>query len=396
MVAETAQQQGIGLFPRQRRFVNDERKYPAAVGGIGSGKTYLGAAKTISRLTAVERGMIVAPTFDILRMATLDTFFAMLDLEGLQENVHYTYNKNEKEITFAWGHRIVCRSAERYQNLRGPNLDYCWVDEAALLPAEAWKIIKGRIRIGRNPQAWLTFTPHGRNWAWEEWERDATGNELDPIHPLYRFATTENPTLPETFVQDLGYEGSFYQQEIGGQFVSFEGLVYSGFSRNQVVSVDCSEWLTALALDIGTRNPTALLSGRYSGDRIHIERELYRRGMSSNEIVDAAVDEYRRVNAAFIVVDPSAAGLILDLQRRGLHVRKAKNDVIVGIQRVTAALPDLTVDESCVNLIAEFESYQYPDGTEKDAPIKANDHALDALRYLVMELSAPKKKFRVY
>jgi phage terminase large subunit len=57
-------------------------------------------------------------------------------------------------------------------------------------------------------------------------------------------------------------------------------------------------------------------------------------------------------------------------------------------------LPHLTVDPSCVNTIAEFESYQYPSGgkVEKDVPIKANDHAMDALRYLAMELMKPHPK----
>jgi phage terminase large subunit len=50
----------------------------------------------------------------------------------------------------------------------------------------------------------------------------------------------------------------------------------------------------------------------------------------------------------------------------------------------------LTVDPSCVNTIAEFESYAYnPRSLENDVPIKANDHAMDALRYGVMELFAP-------
>jgi phage terminase large subunit len=55
---------------------------------------------------------------------------------------------------------------------------------------------------------------------------------------------------------------------------------------------------------------------------------------------------------------------------------------------VTTALADLTVDPSCVNTISEFESYQYPDGRRgnSDNPIKENDHAMDALRYGIMEL----------
>ena len=54
-----------------------------------------------------------------------------------------------------------------------------------------------------------------------------------------------------------------------------------------------------------------------------------------------------------------------------------------GTSFVTTALAHgLTVDPSCVNLIAEVETYHYPDNrTESDKPVKEFDHAIDALRY---------------
>jgi hypothetical protein len=51
-------------------------------------------------------------------------------------------------------------------------------------------------------------------------------------------------------------------------------------------------------------------------------------------------------NALFVVVDPEAANLVLDLQRKGLHVRKAQKAVKDGITRVTGIIPDLTIDPS--------------------------------------------------
>jgi hypothetical protein len=188
-----------------------------------------------------------------------------------------------------------------------------------------------------------------------------------------------------------------------GKWTAAEGAVYPMFDRQMHVrAVDCSGWGTVLWLDVGTRNPTALLTARYAGDRIHIERERYQRGMSSDAITDAVVKEYRATNAEYVVVDPSAAGLIGSLHEHGLTVRKGVNDVQEGIRRVTSVLssvrdgvPDLTVDESCVNWIEEAESYRYPDGARStsDNPIKEHDHALDATRYGVWELSEPVPEF---
>jgi phage terminase large subunit len=47
------------------------------------------------------------------------------------------------------------------------------------------------------------------------------------------------------------------------------------------------------------------------------------------------------------------------------------------------------VEPTCVNTIAEFESYVWAKdraGNATDKPVKENDHAMDALRYMVRSL----------
>jgi len=137
-----------------------------------------------------------------------------------------------------------------------------------------------------------------------------------------------------------------------------------------------------LGVDIGTRNPTAVVTLRVAGDgRAHVERLVYRRGMSASEVVAAITAEADRTKPEAIYVDPSAAGYVLDIRRAKYPVRKADNDRLRGIQIVTTVLADgLTVDPGCTDLADEFEAYRYPDGG-KDDPVKDHDHALDALRY---------------
>ena len=392
MVAQTLNQPTeLRLFPRQMRFVRSAAPYPAYVGGIGSGKSFAGGAKVISRLGRKQVGAIFAPTYPMLRDSTLLGFFELLDML----NVPYDYLKGEKTITFPNGHIILCRSLDDPDKARGPNLNYAWVDEAGYVSAKGWDVVKGRVRVGDDYQAWITSTPKGRNWLWSEWERDATGNEFDPTHPLWRVRTEENPELPKGYAEGLGYTDTFAAQELGGEFVAFEGLVYPGFTRDKVQRVDTTGWGTVLGLDLGTRNPTALLVVRYAGDRRHYEAEHYERGMSSDSITDLALSAVARYQPEYIVVDPSAAGLIKSLTERHIRVRKAVNDVKVGIATLTSVIPDLTVDPSCVNMIQEFESYRYPDGTRgnSDSPVKENDHLADCARYVEMELSAPKKRW---
>jgi phage terminase large subunit len=381
------------LFPRQMRFVRDTRPYPAYVGGIGSGKSFAGAAKVVSRINRKELGMIAAPTYPMLRDATRRTLLEMFDLFGIPYDLH----KSENIITIPnSGHEILCRSLDNPDTLRGPNLDYAWIDEGGLIDREGWRVVKGRVRTGSNPQAWITTTPKGRNYLWEEWERDGTGNELDPTHPLYRVRTTENYHLPEGWAEGLGYTDEFYSQEIGGEFVAFEGLVYAGFNRAAVKSVDCDGWRTILGVDIGARNPTAVVTVRVNGlGHGHIEREFYQRNLDSDGITDAIIDTMQSSGAEVAYADPSAKAYIDSWQKRGLKVKPANNDVTRGIGIVKSALADgMTIDPSCVNTIAEFESYVWADNA-KDQPVKQNDHALDALRYALVGEAAPKVRIDI-
>jgi phage terminase large subunit len=93
------------------------------------------------------------------------------------------------------------------------------------------------------------------------------------------------------------------------------------------------------------------------------------------------------------------AGDRADFEAQGIRTEKADKRVSTGIQKVQARLetagdgkPRMFIHTSCANLIKEFYGYQWqPDKEGKNAkeePCKESDHAMDALRYLVMELDA--------
>lgn len=372
----------VDLYGQQDDFVHDERRYVAFIGGRNSGKTYAGSWKAVRKAAEGGLGLVAAPNFPMLEKGAKEQFIQRLDELGIA----YAKTRAGVEIP-AWHAGVIFVTLESESRVRGPNAAWGWADEFEYVTDRGiWRALKGAIRAGDNPQLFGTSTPKGRRIAWDEWVVNAS-----PQHALYRATTFDNIFVDaDDYVTGLGYEGVFYDQEITAEFVSFEGLVYPGFDREtHVRQIDCSGWETLLALDVGTRNPTALLTIRHAGDRIHVEAELYRRGMGSSAIVAAAVAASGTTRANTIVVDPSSAGLIVDLKDAGLDAVKADNPIVEGISRVTTILPDLTVDPSCEHTIAEFESYVYPDGgkAERDAPVKANDHAMDALRYAVMHLA---------
>ena len=92
------------------------------------------------------------------------------------------------------------------------------------------------------------------------------------------------------------------------------------------------------------------------------------------------------------IIDPSATSLINLFKQNRINVKEADNTVINGITVVLNWLDEERIHivaERCPNLIREFASYIWDEKAQErgeDKPIKQNDHALDALRYLIQTL----------
>ena len=91
-----------------------------------------------------------------------------------------------------------------------------------------------------------------------------------------------------------------------------------------------------------------------------------------------------------IAIDPSAKSFITAARQSGIKVSQADNDVQTGIKLVYTMLHNGLIKinaDRCPNLMKELGTYMWDakkaDTLGKEQPIKQNDHACDALRYLV-------------
>jgi PBSX family phage terminase large subunit len=370
----------ISLYPLQHDFFTCPDRFAGFIGGIGSGKSFVGALKGLSRAKPGTVGLVVAPTYPMLRDATLRSYRQLLgDDVG-------TFTKSDMILTVPGGGEILFRSADTPDRLRGPNIWWAHIDEAGLCPKETWDIVIGRLRAdGKAGPCDVTTTPKGRNWLF--YRKDEM--------TIFKAATKDNPYLSREFVTSLehAYTGNFARQELYGEFVAFEGLVYPMFDRDVHVQVRRREEMSRhiFGEDEGYTNPSVLLDvGLDSDGRIHIFREWYRRNQLQDAVVTANKAWCDEIHPGSVAVDASAAGLIASLRDAGVPAVSHKGRVMDGIGKVQNALavqedkrPRLTIDPSCVNTIAEFESYVWKDG--KDEPEKQNDHGMDALRYVMDE-----------
>jgi len=385
---------GIELYDMQSAFVRSTDRFTVFRGGIGSGKTFAGACKALWECRGGGKvGLIVAPTYRMLLDATVRTYqdvfgAAMLD-----------FKRGDMVGVIRDGSELLFRSADNPETLRGPNIHFAHIDEGALCHKDTWPIVIGRLRAdgGAGP-CWVTTTPKGRNWLWGIRDQVTT----------FRAATQHNPYLAPEFVKSLeaAYTGDFARQELAGDYVSFEGIIYDEFSRDvHVCKRDRAEMVSYLvACDAGYVNPSAALAIGADGDgRLHVFEEYYERQVLQEVFIVACAEMGLRYEWPSFYVDPSAAGLIGAMRAKGLRAMAADNAVIDGIQEVKARFatqgdgrPRLTIDPSCVNTIAELESYawkQRRDGARLDEPTKEMDHSCDALRYACMAVKT-RRSFR--
>lgn len=277
--------------------------------------------------------------------------------------------------------------------------DFIYVNQAEELHEGDWETLKTRCngRAGNAPYAQLfgDCNPGGSmHWIRDRSKRGA----LTMLVSVHR----DNPTiyddagnLTESGKQRLAalesLTGVRRKRLLEGIWATAEGAVYDTFDPEvHVRTRDIKEFNRfALAMDEGYTNPAViLLVGIDGDDRWHICAEYYERGKLQKDVVaQAVIWGLTERRAETIAVDAAAAGLIADLRDCGLSATPAKGRVLDGINNIQARLkvqgdgkPRLTVDPGCVNVINEFESYVWR--PNKDEPVKENDHAMDALRYL--------------
>ena len=199
----------------------------AFVGGFGSGKTFSGCHKGLGLSCANPNtaGMLVSPTFPMLRDTTRRTFLEVLETEGLS----FDFKATENKITIKEPNSEVWfRSADDPDRMKGSNLAWVGLDEAGQMHEDAYIIALSRIREpkARFRQLFITTTPEGFNWLYEK---------RDKIK-MIKASTKDNPHVPESYVKMLleNYDEQLAKQYIDGDFVLLnKGQVYYSFSRDK-------------------------------------------------------------------------------------------------------------------------------------------------------------------
>lgn len=304
---------------------------------------------------------------------------------------------------------------ERSQDLiQGITLAGILFDEVALMPRSFVEQGMARCSVDGS-KYWFNCNPDGPN-HWFYVEHVLKCQEHNYLH--LHFNIEDNPSLTDRIINRYKsmFKGIFYRRFILGEWAFADGIVYDCFdpgkhtysveTRNEALPWQIREHdpITGrpyIGCDYGTYNPMCFLKGykyKKQGDNIpyfYIDQEYYYDGRNSmrqksdSEYVDDIEAFIGQDRPKAIIVDPSAASFITALRKRSIPVLKAKNDVPDGISMVYTlmAMGHILINKSkCPKLIQELGLYIWDEKKQakgKEEVVKTNDHACDALRYLI-------------
>lgn len=269
----------------------------------------------------------------------------------------------------------------------------------------------------KSPQHWFytdVLDMHQANN--DKYENYGFNYEHFTLHDNFSFSVEKIKEIIRTYAKNTVW----YIRDILGRRTNAEGIIYDMFSPdNQYKDGNGPNYdlyyFRYYAIDYGTTNPFALLeiieqTNPFTNIKEYfVEREYFYDSKKHNRQKDDSeyvedVEKFmldkdnsiKRYTA--IIIDPSAASFKVALRKRSIKSRttedviNAKHEVIQGIRLVSSLLrvKRLKINkDKCPNLITEFSSYIWnakasERGTEE--PVKAFDHALDALRYFVFTI----------
>jgi hypothetical protein len=316
--------------------------------------------------------------------------------------------KTQDELELTHGSRIVSLPCQA-DTIRGfPGVRVLVIDEAARVPDDLYRSVRPMLAASRGKMVCLS-TPYGkRGFFYESWAKG--GPEWLRVEvPASKISRID----PEHIEEDRRAFGeSYVRQEYFCSFEALEGLVYPGFVACKVDQlprelrgfVEIGMPLTACAaqspsppegrggklvggIDFGFNDPFVAVWGVLDRDDV-----LWIMGEHYSRRQTLGYHANRLPRHARWYADPSGAREIAELRCANFTISKAINDIAPGIAAVTGRLESgrlKVLASACPNLLAEAELYRYP--TEKcdrrrEVPIDADNHAMDALRYLVSKL----------
>jgi len=394
----------------QRRFHQSKARFKGFSGPVGSGKS-LALCHEAIRLTYLDAGrtgLIGAPTYPMLRDSTLSTYLSICEENALP----FEFNKATNTLVMKdTGSKVLFRSLDEHERLRGTNLAWFGVDEMTYTTEDSWTRLEGRLRdpLAERLCGFGAWTPKGFDWVYRRFRSDPVkGYELIEAEPYEnRYLLEKVPDFYERL--KASYDERFFQQEALGKYLNLaSGRAYYAFDRQAntgTYTIDQREPLI-WSWDFNL-SPMCSVICQEIGEDVIVADEIVMETSSTPEVCAEFLARYGQHRGGVEVYGDASGGhgqtatgqsdyhLIREFFRRNpelrgkVHVSRANPPVRDRINLTNARILNaqgerhLRIDKRCKELIKDLEQVCYKPGTgqidkEKD---RRRTHLSDALGY---------------
>lgn len=397
-------------LPTQRLFHGSRARFKGFSGPVGSGKSQA-LVQEVLRM-AFENpgrwGLVGAPTYAMLRDTAMGALLSTLEENGIEHEL----NKGEMVLTVGpMKSRVLLRTLDEPERLRGTNLAWFGVDELTYATEEAWTRLEARLRDpgARRLGGFGVWTPRGFDWVHRRFvSQPVAGYEVFRAQPFEnRFLLDKVPDYYQRLEQS--YDGQFYQQEVLGEYLNLnQGAVYHAFDRTRHVEAaafDSGEPLL-WAMDFNV-DPMCSVVGQRRGERLVVLDEIVLRRATTEDAVYEFLRRYPRAPGGLKIYGDASGGArqttgssdydlirqVLQRERYGrweILVDRANPSVRERVGLVNSLLKNaagaqrITVAPRCRELIVDLEQvvYKADSGVIDKERDPMRTHLSDALGYL--------------
>jgi len=436
MTNEEKQRFQITPTKEQSAFITSDKKFSCYSGGFGNGKTWAGCLRALV-LSGLPNnfGLIGRLTYPELRDTTRREFFNLCPPEYWDPKMGGEWRSSENQLKFVNGSEIIFRHLDNIseKELLSLNIGWFFIDQAEEISEKVFLILQSRLRLSTATRRYgfLACNPEPGNWIYHRFKKPSDEGTLDKNYQLIEASTYANKdNLPIDYIETLihSFPEAMKRRYIDGEWEVFEGQIFAEFNRriHVIPPFDIpSGWERLVAIDHGMVNPTCALWGAIDYDNnIYIYDEYYEPGIVSNH-VKQILRKSEGQEISFWLIDPSTRArtrekdgmpwsVLEEYEDYGIYATPANNAKLAGLNRVKEFMrvdpkrkhprtsvhgsPRLFIFPSCINLIEEIPQYQWKKLRGMDSknapevPRDFNDHAIDALRYMIMSRFPPPSR----
>lgn len=413
------------LLPKQKEFARSTATFRLYGGASGGGKSYA------MRYECVRQSVATAPypvNGLVLRRTMPEVKANMIrPLEDELPRGSYVMNHSDNIMTFYNGSMITfgyCEGLPDLKRYQGVEFDWICIEELTHWTEEEFRLLMRSLRSkkpGWKPNFFASTNPGGIGHAWVKrlWVNRSFNLHENPADYSFISAKVyDNHVLLENdpaYVKRLeALPEKDRRAYLDGDWDVFEGQYFEDFRHDLHVStafLPVGIKRRIIAIDYGRVAPAcALWIALDNQNHVYVYRELYRTGMTYDQFATSiAALTPEGEDISHMVCDPAALEKQSDDTTNTLHgaFRRAElprcyaanNSRIDGWNTIRRYLQTeireetgrmrsaLTIFEHCRNLIRTLPEMIHDVHAVEDLNTHGEDHAVDALRYGLMDLS---------